>query len=207
MKKTVLVVLMMVMLGTPCLAQEVEPNGLFSIEGTRWRTCEISASIEFGFDDNHSGFDFSIGCPANSYGLYEEKVYSCSEDTRCLTLRSYSYIDTPLVGIAHSSSESDLLDVDLFIMQPGGFGVHTSVQEHFRMHYWYPDTNYESWKITFRMGIMFKLDNNWEPPEDILIDDIDIIPPDETDPWNGGIIIQPIPNFPPDDNIYNKPLE
>ena len=36
MKKTILVVLMAVMLTTPCLAQEIETDGIFSLEGTRW---------------------------------------------------------------------------------------------------------------------------------------------------------------------------
>ena len=35
MKKTI-VMLMVVMVATPCLAQEIKPEGLFSIEGTEW---------------------------------------------------------------------------------------------------------------------------------------------------------------------------
>lgn len=182
MKKIVLIMLISVMLVSPCFAQEIKPDGIFSVEGTRWRSCEISASIELGFDDNYSGFYFSIGCPTDSYGFYQGEVYSCYADTGCFTLRSYSYIDTPLISTAYSSSESDLLDVDLFIMQPSGFGVHTRVEESFRVRFMWPDTSYESWRVTFRIGIMFKVDNNWEPPGNIPIDDIDIIPPDETDP-------------------------
>ena len=41
MKRKILVVLMAVMVATPCLAQEVEPDGLFSIEGTAWQVCRI----------------------------------------------------------------------------------------------------------------------------------------------------------------------
>jgi len=156
--------MMIIMVTTPCFAQEVEPDGLFSIEGTRWRSCEISASIEFGFYDNYLEFSFRIGCPANSYGFYKGEVYSCSGDTNCDVLSGFSYIDTPLVSIAHSSSESDLLNVDLFIMQPGGFGVYTRLHEFFRERYMFPDTYYVSWKISFGMGIMFKVDNDWEPP-------------------------------------------
>ena len=151
------------MLVSPCFAQETEPNGIFSVEGTRWRSCEISASIEFGFDDNYSGFNFNIGCPTNTYGFYEGKVYSCYADTGCFTLPSYSYIDTPLVSIVHRFSDSDLLNVDLFIMQPSGFGVHTSVHEYFRMRYFPPDIRFESRKISFGLGIMFKVNNDWEP--------------------------------------------
>ena len=37
MKKTILLVILAVIVATPCLAQEIEPDGLFSIEGTEWR--------------------------------------------------------------------------------------------------------------------------------------------------------------------------
>ena len=46
MKKTILAVLMVVMIATPCFAQEVEPDGLFSIEGTKWRVCTILFQTE-----------------------------------------------------------------------------------------------------------------------------------------------------------------
>ena len=36
MKKTILAVLKMLMGATPCFAQEVEPDGLFSISETPW---------------------------------------------------------------------------------------------------------------------------------------------------------------------------
>ena len=37
MKKTILVMLMAVMIATPCLAQEIEPEGIFSVHGTIWQ--------------------------------------------------------------------------------------------------------------------------------------------------------------------------
>ena len=36
MKQTILVVLTVLMFATPCLAQEIEPDGIFSIDGTYW---------------------------------------------------------------------------------------------------------------------------------------------------------------------------
>ena len=36
MNKAVLTVLMLVVIVTPCFSQELEPDGLFSIEGTEW---------------------------------------------------------------------------------------------------------------------------------------------------------------------------
>jgi len=45
MKKIILVVLMAVMIATPCIAQEVEPEGMFSIEGTLWQALPIGLKI------------------------------------------------------------------------------------------------------------------------------------------------------------------
>ena len=45
MKKTILVVLMTVMIATPCLAQEIEPEGIFSISGTEWRAIHLLPPI------------------------------------------------------------------------------------------------------------------------------------------------------------------
>ena len=54
MKKTILVVLMAVMIATPCLAQEVETDGIFSIEGTWWEGEDMALfyshpGLEIGF--------------------------------------------------------------------------------------------------------------------------------------------------------------
>ena len=45
MKKTILVVLSMVMVVTPCVAEEVEPAGLFSIEETEWWLLPIAMVV------------------------------------------------------------------------------------------------------------------------------------------------------------------
>jgi hypothetical protein len=45
MKKTILVVLMAVMAATPCLAQEVETDGIFSLHGTVWQALPIKLQI------------------------------------------------------------------------------------------------------------------------------------------------------------------
>jgi hypothetical protein len=52
MKKIILAVLMAVMITTPCFAQEVEPEGLFSIEGTSWLIVyfrDVYLKYYFGF--------------------------------------------------------------------------------------------------------------------------------------------------------------
>ena len=45
MKKTILVVLMAVMVATPCFAQEVKPEGIFSIEGTLWQSLPTGVQL------------------------------------------------------------------------------------------------------------------------------------------------------------------
>ena len=52
MKKTIIAILMVVMVATPCFAQEVETDGLFSIDGTLWeadieRYPEVIEKVEF----------------------------------------------------------------------------------------------------------------------------------------------------------------
>ena len=54
MKKTILLVLIVLMVSTPCLA-EVEPDGMFTVDNTVW-------SLYFPI-------------PIVSYGFFEEKVY------------------------------------------------------------------------------------------------------------------------------------
>jgi len=36
MKRTILVMLMVVIIVTPCFAQEIGPEGIFSLHGTKW---------------------------------------------------------------------------------------------------------------------------------------------------------------------------
>lgn len=60
MKQIILAVLMIIMIATPCLAQEVEPEGIFSLHGTEWQALPtglqilpspslVSLNWEFGF--------------------------------------------------------------------------------------------------------------------------------------------------------------
>jgi hypothetical protein len=111
MKRTILVVLMVALVTTPCLAQEVETDGIFSIEGTLWRVCGIGISDEQLLN---------IGC--YEMGFDQGTVYSNKD--KAWSAESLSYIDTPLVSIAYIG-QSFLQDLYLFIMQPSGFGVYT----------------------------------------------------------------------------------
>ena len=41
MKKTILVVIMAILIATSCFAQEVEPDGIFSLHGTVWQAEQV----------------------------------------------------------------------------------------------------------------------------------------------------------------------
>jgi len=168
MRRTILSVLITLMVATPCLSQEVAPDGLFSIEGTRWRSCGVSSSLRFSWDGSGSGFNFSTGCFGGSYGFDEGKVYFCYKDEFCFKQASSFYIDTPLVSIAYNGKPFPSPYVYLFIMQPTGFGVYTIFASSFeRMSTLFPEgTAYTGWGMSLSMGIMFKVENNWPgPPE------------------------------------------
>ena len=86
MKRTILVVLMIVLVATPCLAQEVETDGLFSLHGTVWEALPIGVQI----------FPFPFVWPTDDlqFGFYGGKVYpDLSPDD------SSFYIDMPLFSI------------------------------------------------------------------------------------------------------------
>ena len=67
MKKTILAVLMVVMITIPCLAQEVEPEGIFSIEETVWQELPIALQI---FPVPWIGPNYDL-----EFGFYGGEVY------------------------------------------------------------------------------------------------------------------------------------
>ena len=101
MKKSILAVLMIVVVTTPCLAQEVEPEGIFSLHGTRW--------------EGILGF---IG-----YGFYDGEVYPKPK-----TGFAY-YVDLGIVSFFFRSNLYSLNTVEFGIMQPIGIGIAMGVYE------------------------------------------------------------------------------
>ena len=150
MKKTILLVLMAVILATPCFAQEVEPEGIFSVDGTLWSLCYI----EFGL----AGFEFTSSMDCTSVGYYQDKVYWCEEGSFCSATNMF-YIDLGLVGITYIS----VLGNGLAIMQPSiGLGVYSQIgfsPGDCAPRYCLPPS------FGISIGIMFKTDDNWTPPE------------------------------------------
>ena len=148
MKRSILVVLMAVLVTTPCFAQEVETDGLFSIEGTRWVHCGISFMTLPPFIWPPPG--------CGSVGFYQDTVYSCSlngEDCHKPRNSTDSYIDSPVISIWHDIEFNNIADwyVKMAIMQPIGLGI-VSITQFYRGGF------------SFGIGVMFKVDNNWIPP-------------------------------------------
>jgi hypothetical protein len=67
MKKLILSVLMVVMVATPCLAQEVEPAGIFSIRGTVWQA--VTSNLILPITDTNSS-------PDRALSFYNGRVYN-----------------------------------------------------------------------------------------------------------------------------------
>ena len=154
MKQTILVAIMIALVTTPCLAQEIEPEEMFSIEGTRWVYCELELGIFCGILGCLPGFN--VGC--DDMAFYEGDVYRCNNDSsQCGIDSDLAYIDSPLVSIVYTRTNTSYLE--LRILQPIGFGVYTG----FGMKG--GDYGYGG-RYVVTIGIMFKVDNNWSPPEE-----------------------------------------
>jgi len=163
MKKTILVVLMVALVAIPCFAQEVETDGLFSIEGTLWETSEklIYSNGE-------------VRAFSREIGFYQGNVWTYREGSGWFP-SSTRYINLPMIGVAHHFSFQLLWSpsvwAELFIMQPSvGFGVlyHAS----YGARGWTFESTWD-----FRIGVMFKIEDNWIPEQTILF-----IQPSEGEP-------------------------
>ena len=151
MKKTILVVLTAVMIATPCLA-EVEPAGLFGVEGTRWGSCGIGFSPYFPF--------VVLGCSSHTLGFYKGTVYMCTSTNYCYPQSEHSYVDLLAVSILTGiySSENYGWFISLGIMQPIGFGIYTACGYH-------KVSPVGQKRLYYSMGIMFKVEDDWEPTD------------------------------------------
>jgi hypothetical protein len=141
MKKIILAVLMAVMIATPCFAQEVEPEGLFSLEGTLWQALPTGIQIlPFPGIWDANGLQFVF------YG-----------DT------GPSYIDMLAFSIFWEvrgrGSSSGLIRWYFGILQPIGKGM---VFELFELGYPYLS-------IFMNVGFLIKINDNWVPPEFVSI--------------------------------------
>lgn len=72
MKRTALVIIVAVMIATPCFAQEVEPEGIISLHGTAWKVLVESCIFPF------PGIG-RIGDEEPDLGFYNDKLYRIQE--------------------------------------------------------------------------------------------------------------------------------
>jgi hypothetical protein len=145
MKKIILVVLMVVMVATPCFAQEIEPEGIFSLHGTKWQELPIGLQI---FPPGRYPTD------EERYGFYRGTVY--------LTEFNYPgdisfYIDLLVCSVfifrPHYGIGGGWRDTRFGILQPGGIGI--------MLTYW--------GQPQMLISLLIKTDNNWKPPEFVSI--------------------------------------
>ena len=153
MKKTILALLMAVMLATPCFAQDVEPEGMFSIEGTLWRLCHVTVSVPY----------FYIGCYEWEMGFYQGyysqtpiAAYTCDKGgIDCQEDPFLSVINLGVVSILWETSLSNNnWTYFLAILQPFGLGLYSRMR--LRL-------GFSGFPTFYEIGIMFKVDDNWTP--------------------------------------------
>lgn len=145
MKKTILIALISLMLPTLCFAQELEPKGIFSIEGTQWRARSI-------FPPPHWTYTSDIG-------FYGGKVYWYSDRSGWMQWPNSFYVDALVASfsIAISGALEEFI-ISTCVMQPLGIGVITNI-------------GYSSSFLPylfFQIGILQKIDDDWIPPATII---------------------------------------
>jgi hypothetical protein len=104
--KKIIFAIMAVMVATPCLAQEIEPEGMLSIEGTRWIMIPSQ-----GFGSYYVGF-------------YQRKAYFLSDNgatVSCSISTESFYVDLLVVSLFIDNTSNEL--VYYGILQPMGFGI------------------------------------------------------------------------------------
>ena len=145
MKKIILVMLMVILVATPCLAKEVEPEGLLSIEGTLWNACSVF--IPPLYPPQYGGRAVTGDL---DYGFHQGIVYRCNNAGLGYSCRQTDaqYIDTPVISILYEVGLTPPF-VFLAIIQTSSVGIFSG--------YLAP--------ISFVFGILFKTDDSWTPPE------------------------------------------
>jgi len=139
MRKTTLAVLIMLMaalVATPCFAQEIEPEGLFSLNRTLWWLVAFGGGnlVHYGFYDG---------------GVYIQE-FGYPGINRCTLLENSSYLDLLVVSFFKVDySESGAV---YGIMSPLGVGVMFSVY------------NEEDVSPAVNTAMLIKISYNWSPP-------------------------------------------
>jgi hypothetical protein len=142
MKKTILVVLLAVMIATPCFAQEIETDGLFSLEGTEWRRIGVAIRTAIPpfrlIDDTVYFTDRSVQTTSGTIGILEDV------DT---------YLDFLVFSVAW---EARVFHTAMMILQPAiGVGVFSGLVYDMGSHLGSPIR-----LVGVSFGVMFKIDDD-----------------------------------------------
>jgi hypothetical protein len=147
MKKIILVVLMVLLVSTPCFAQEVEPEGIISVEGTNWQTILVWTILpipHFVPAGTSIGFSGGVVYPCHCIGNVTNSVYY---DMMVASFFMYNAISTTPGSLSDS-------EVGFGILQPAlGLGFMTAVQPLIPI------------PIVI-MALLIKTDDNWTPPSE-----------------------------------------
>jgi len=100
-------------------AQDVEPDGIFSVDGTLWTLC----SVVFSYILPPYADRFCL-----DYGFYQGKVYACRNaglGYNCIQTNEI-YFNTPVISILYGVHLMPPM-ISLGIMQVNSFGVYTGL--------------------------------------------------------------------------------
>jgi hypothetical protein len=150
MKKTILVVLMVLMVSTPCLA-EVEPEGIISIEGTNWQTILVWTILPIPhFVPAGASIGFSGGV-----------VYPCM----CIgNVTNSFYIDMVAASFFMYSAEYTPPDVRDYVVNEVAMGiVQPTIGVGFMISY--QTQIYFPIPLVY-MALLIKTNDNWTPPSE-----------------------------------------
>ena len=141
MKKLILVVLMVAMVTTPCFAQEVEPEGIFSIGGTEWQA--LPTGVQILPSPSLVSLDWH-------FGFYGGEVYHDESNSFYIDMFACSFFWSASKG---GDSAGVFITRCFGILQPIGIGI--VVEGH------WANRKLDNMNI----GFLVKTDNNWTPPE------------------------------------------
>ena len=142
MKKTFLVVLMVVIIATPCFAQEIEPDGLFTIGDTKWLAINPFYPINLSY-----------------FGFHNGQVYLTDEnDDGCAGMCCGSCFYTDLM-FAIFFNTNPCGAIISGIISPLGFGIVSGLAG---------GSGHGTGYFRFFFPPIVKVDNNWTPPPECI---------------------------------------
>ena len=148
MKKTIIVALMVLLVSTPCFAQEVEPEGIFSIEGTYW---ESLPTATWTIPKLPYPFYCSVGFAGGEVFLSPSVLVSGTTRTNYINMLAFSIFIIEVEPAAPTSKFGQA--VGFGILQPAfGLGFMTWIG-------WYHEP-------TITLMLLSKTDDNWTPPSE-----------------------------------------